>query len=158
MNHFKSLAIDSTHIKSVHVTGEDVTAQYADTTARMKVMQAEEDSYVTMLRGARRMGEILAIKDRLSTVREQIESLKSQSSALKNMSDLSKIELTFEQQPKVNPPPVSCSWSANTSTSAVNGLTSALQFLATVAIFIFVYSPIWLPLGLLGFWLYRRSR
>jgi hypothetical protein len=158
MKTLESLAIDNSHIKSVNVTGNDVTAQYADTSARLNVMGAEEDSYVTMLRHARKLGEILEIKDRLSSVRQEIESLHAQTAALKNTSELSTINLVLEQNPKLNSPEPVSSWSDDTWTSALNGLRGTSQFLATIGIFLLVFSPIWIPLGLVGIWLYRKNR
>jgi hypothetical protein len=121
-------------------------------------MGAEEDSYVTMLRHARKLGEILEIKDRLSSVRQEIESLHAQTAALKNTSELSTINLVLEQNPKLNSPEPVSSWSDDTWTSALNGLRGTSQFLATIGIFLLVFSPIWIPLGLVGIWLYRKNR
>jgi hypothetical protein len=163
MNHFKSLALDRGHIHVLNVSGQDVKGQYVDASAKLKVMAAEEDSYVTMLRNARTLGQTLEIKDRLSSVREQIESLKAQADTLKNTSDLSTITLTLEQKPKPTapkliPPKPTSSWSSDAWKDSLDGLRAATQTLATIGIFVFVYSPIWLPLGLVGLWLYRRYR
>lgn len=138
-------------------SGEDVTAQYADAEARIKVLKAEEDSYVTMLRGARRTGEILEIKDRLSQVRQEIESLDATKRALKNLSTLSTIRVSLEQKPKPGDKKKEES-SDDAWANAVNGLMSVLRFLGNAVIYIFVYSPIWLPPVVLFWWLGKKAK
>jgi hypothetical protein len=121
-------------------------------------MEAEEDSYVTMLRGARKIGEILEIKDRLSSVRQEIESMKSQSAVLANQSDLSTINITLEQQSKVDEPAPSTSPSQDAWTNAVSGLHQSLLFLGILGIYALVYAPIWLTIGIVLWIVQRRAR
>ncbi len=137
---------------------DDVTAQVADTDARLKVMRAEEDSYVTMLRAAKRVGELLEIKERLSTVRQEIESLDAQKKALADQSTYSTISATFEQKPKPGQPEAPKGWADETWANAVNGLGGVGRFLASAGIFLFVYSPIWLPIVIIGWIAVRRGR
>jgi hypothetical protein len=136
---------------------EDVTTQVADTEARLKVMRAEEDSYVTMLRGARKIGELMEIKDRLSSIRQEIESLESQKKALRDQASYSTINATFTQKTKIDEPAPPKEWTEDTWANAVNGLKSVGRFLAQGAIFLFVYSPLWLPVLLFGWWMSRRG-
>lgn len=146
-------------VTSESSNGEDVTAQVADIGARLKVLKAEEDSYITMLRAARRVSEMLEIKERLSGSRQEIESLTAQITALKDMATLSTITATFEQKITRNKPEDEPKGGfEETWNGAVNGLQSALKFLGSVVIVVFVYSPIWLPLAAIGWWLARRAK
>lgn len=151
-------------VTSNNVTGEDVTAQVADTDARVKELGAEEDDYVTMLRGARSIGQILEIKDRLSQVRQDLDSLKSQENALKDQSTLSTLNITFDQKPTTapkpapKPKPVEDRWAEDTFKSASDGLTAALHFLGRGVIVLFVYSPIWVPIAAIAWLVNRRVK
>ncbi len=140
-------------------SGQDVTAQVADTGARIKVLKAEEESYITMLRAARRVGEMLEIKERLSGVRQEIESLTAQVLSLKDLASLSTITATFEEKTKkreqVDEPKGGFEETWN---SAINGLQSVLQFLGSAVIIIFVYSPIWLPVVGVIWWLNKKNK
>lgn len=141
------------------MSGEDVTAQYADIEGRLGVLKAEADSYVTMLRAARKVGEIMEIKDRLSQVRQQIESFENQRRSLKSLSSLSTISATFQQRVEVGKPrPGEEDWSGSAWARAVNGLMTALQFLGQAAIYVFVYAPIWLPIILIAWLIARKNR
>lgn len=139
-------------------SSEDVTATVADVNARLKVMKAEEDSYITMLRAARKVGEMLEIKERLSSVRQEIESLEAQQRALGSQTSYSTVTCVFTQAPAVGDPKPSESWSDDAWSNAVNGLQSALRFLGQGLINVFVYSPLWLPPVLLIWWLGRKAR
>lgn len=134
---------------------DDVTLQVTDIEARLRVMRAEEESYVTMLRAARRVGELLEIKERLSSVRQEIESLDSQRKALRNQASYSTINVTFTEKPRAGDPKPA-DWSGDTWSSAVNGLMGVLRALGQAVIYLFVYSPIWLPIVLIGWFVSRR--
>lgn len=136
--------------------GQDVTAEIADAAARLKVMRAEEESYVTMLRGARRVGELLEIKERLSSVRQQIESLDAQEKSLRNQAKLSTISLDFQERPKVQGSKEQASWSGDAWVGAVNGLKSAGRLVGTGVINLFVFAPLWLPLLFGGVLAWRK--
>jgi hypothetical protein len=163
MEHLKKMAKSAADIKAVHVTGEDVTGQYADTTARVKVLRAEEDSYVQMLRNTRHLDDVLTVKDRLSDVRQQIESLQTQASTLADTSALSTIEITFRQRQKPAPKPAvvevvptDAGWANAAWTDAKSGMADATRVLGTWSIYLVVYSPLWIPLAFLG-WLAARK-
>lgn len=137
---------------------EDITRQYADIEGRLRALRAEEESYVTMLRAAKKVGELLEIKERLGSVRQELESYESQRRALANLSTLSTISLSLEQRVKPGQPEKGERWTEDTWSAAVNALTSAGRFLGRLVIFIFVFAPIWLPPVLLFWWLAKRAK
>lgn len=140
------------------ISSQDVTRQYADLSGRLKVLHAEEESYVTMLRGAKKIGEILEIKDRLSTVRQEIQSLEEQRIAVKDQSELSTVTVHFSEKPKVETAPVPEDWSGDAWVGAVNGLKSVGRFIGMLGIFFFVYVPIWAPPVALFWVLSKKAR
>jgi hypothetical protein len=135
---------------------QDVTAEIADVGARLKVMRAEEESYVTMLRAGRKVGEILEIKDRLSTVRQEIESLTAQQKALKNQSSYSTITCSFTQRPQAEAKAEPTNWIEDAWANGANGAKSLGRAIGTFCIFALSYAPFWLPVVLLGWFLSRR--
>lgn len=141
-----------------HTTGDDVTAEVADTEARLRVLRGEEEQYVTILGETKKIGDVLAVKERLGDVRQQIESLEAQRKVLRDQAALSTIVATFEQRESVGTPARPSNWASDTWSSAVNGLGAALTALGRAAIVVFVYAPIWLPLAVLLGWLVWRAR
>lgn len=139
-------------------SGDDVTAEIADTEARLKVMRAEEESYITMLRAARKVGELLEVKERLSQVRQQIESLAAQNKSLKDLARLSTITVTFVQRPGKGEPEAPKNWAEDTWSSAVDSLRGVGRFLGQAIITVFIFAPVWLPIVLVSWWILHRKR
>lgn len=142
---------------SVNVSGEDVAKEVADIDARIKVLRAEEESYISMLRAATKVGELLEIRERLGAVRQEIESMTAVVKALRDQAAFSTIVATMEQRVAVGEPQPGQDWLSRVWASAVNGLTAVLRGLAAAAIFVGVFAPVWLPV-LLGVWWWRRRR
>lgn len=145
-------------VESENITGQDVTAEITDLTARLKVMRAEEESYITMLRAAKKVGELLEIKERLSAVRQNIESIDAQRKNLSDLAALSTIQVTFMQRPGAQEEEKPKPWAQDTWNNAVEGLAGALRFLGQVVITVFVYAPIWLPVLFIGWWAARKLK
>ena len=140
------------------LTGEDVTAQVYDAEARLKVMRAEEDQYVELLKATKKIGEVLSVKERLSQVRQEIESLDAQRKSLREQAAESTINLSLTERPKPDRPRENTNWLEDAWSNAVSGLSAAGRTLGSVGVFLFVFSPIWLPVVLLIWWFSRRSR
>lgn len=139
------------------MSGDDVTAQYADVSARAKVMKAEEDSLITMMRATRKVSEMLELKERIMRLRAEIDSYESQAKALKDQSSFSTISTTFVEKPQLTvieeekADPLHDTW-----INAVNGLKQGMQNLAMMAINLFVYAPFWIPVLIVGTLAWKR--
>jgi hypothetical protein len=140
------------------LSGEDVTTQVVDVEARLKVMRAEEDQYVELLKETKKIGEVLSVKERLSQVRQEIESLDAQRKSLRDQAAESIIHLSLTERPKPDRPRENENWAEDAWSRAVSGLSAAGRALGSVVVFLFVFSPIWLPIVLLFWWLSRRNR
>jgi hypothetical protein len=82
--------------KSIRIN--DVTAEYIDVEARMRVKKESEDHYIELLRQARSLEETLAIESQLSDLRTEIESAEGRLKFLKNQVDYSTIRLSFTEK------------------------------------------------------------
>ncbi|MBE6787210.1 MAG: DUF4349 domain-containing protein [Ruminococcaceae bacterium] len=92
----KSVSKDVTVVeKSENV--EDVTEQYVDVEARIKVFKAEEESLIEIMKKASNVKDLLSVKERLADVRAQIESYTAQLKSLQNQTAYSTINLTVEE-------------------------------------------------------------
>ena len=138
-------------------SGQDVTAQVADLAARSKVKRAEEEQYTELLKSAKTIGQVLEVKDRLARVREEIESTDAQIKALRNLASLSTINLNLQQKP-TNEKQVPQDWAGQTWTKALNLLSDFGKFLAQIGIVVAAFSPVWIPVALIVWWLRRRAK
>lgn len=149
----RSLAV---RLLSESTRSQDVTEEYVDLQARLRTWEAAESQYLELIKKAASVDETLNVQERLFSVRQEIERLKGRMQYLERTSAMASI--TVQLRPASNPTPlIGTSWSATeTGRSALRSLTKFGQRLAGAAIWIGVYSPVWIVLGVLVFLLGRR--
>lgn len=139
------------------ISNDDVTAQLVDIEARLKNLRAQEEQYRIILRQARRVGEVIEVQQYISSIRGEIESIDAQRKTLANLVALSTITLTLEQRPSGETSAAAGGWANDAWANAVRALSGVVQALATALIWIFVYSPLWLPIAFFGWVVARKS-
>ena len=78
-------------------TVSDVTLNYADTQAHITALRTEEASLLRLLEAAESLSDILTVQDRLTKVRQQIESYESQLRTMENQILYSTITLSVRE-------------------------------------------------------------
>ncbi|MEL7564865.1 MAG: DUF4349 domain-containing protein [Dehalobacterium sp.] len=73
----------------------DVTTQYIDLDARVKVLRAEEESLIKLLDRAEKIEDILKIKAQVTSTRQERESLEGQFKALSNSIEYATINISL---------------------------------------------------------------
>lgn len=88
------------------VSSEDVTEQYVDLRARLRHYKSQETQLLAIMGQARKISDILVVRDQLSSIQQEIERLSGQLRFLENRVDLSTITVTICQKGKapVAPP------------------------------------------------------
>lgn len=94
---FTEFASDNVTVKRRSESVEDVTEEYVDIEARIKVYKAEEESLIEIMKQAGNVTDLLSVKERLADVRAQIESYTAQLKSLENQTDYSTITLTVDE-------------------------------------------------------------
>lgn len=145
-------------VVSESMTGEDVTAQVADTEARLRVLRAEEEQDIALLKKAKDVEQTLLIKDRLTELRQGIEGLDAQRKVLRDQAAMSTITAHLSQMQIPAPPRPPENWLQIVWGRAWGGLAGIGRSLASVGVYLFVFAPIWVPVVGVGWWLYRRNR
>ena len=82
---------------------EDVTLQYVDLESRKKTLVTEQDRLLELLTKAESVEDIIAIEQRLSEVRYELESMESQLRALLNQVDYSTVHLNINEVRQYTP-------------------------------------------------------
>lgn len=147
-------------VTSESMTGDDVTMQRIDLESALQAKKDELASLRNILRETRKIGEVLAVRDRITQVQSEIASIEGQLSYVKDAVAYSTFNITLTQRPggpKAGED-TKGSWSGDTWNGAVDGLSTVGRGLGQAGITLFVFAPIWLPLAGLGYWLYRRSK
>lgn len=73
----------------------DVTLQYVDLDAKVKVLRAEEESLLNLLGRAQNVDDILKIREQITSTREQRESLEGQLKSLSQSVEYATIDVTL---------------------------------------------------------------
>jgi hypothetical protein len=140
------------------VSGDDVTEEFVDLQSRLKNLEATRDRLLTFLDKATDVEDALKVNDSLSQIQGQIEQLQGRKQFLQQSAALSTITVYLTPVP-VTPLVAEDSWQPiNVARGALRGLIEFGQGLANIAIVTLVWAPVWLPLLLVGLWLWRRAR
>lgn len=76
---------------------KDVTEQYVDIEARIKVYEAEEESLIEIMKQTDNITDLLAVKEQLADLRAEIESYTAQLKSLENKTSYSTVTLTVRE-------------------------------------------------------------
>lgn len=130
-------------VRSESVSGQDVTEEFIDLTARLRNLEATETELLALLTEVRqrtnRAEEVLLIHRELMRIREEIERIQGRRQFLENAVDMA--TLTIELAPiTVAPPKTDRVWQPSvTIRQAAEQLARAFQTLADAAIWLVVY-------------------
>jgi hypothetical protein len=147
---------EAIRVSNEGITGQDVSAEYADLDAQLTNMHAAEAELRQLLTTVRertqKASEVLDVYRELSKIRSDIDRLQGRVNYLKQMTAMSTInlELTPDQ---LSQPLVESSWRPLAiATAAGRSLVSALKWLGTVLIWLVVFGiPLIVVLVVLGF-------
>jgi hypothetical protein len=160
INQLQGLAVE---VRSKNISGQDVTADYADLEARLRNLEAAEAQLVSIMNDANRTEDVLAVFNQLTYIREQIEQIKGQMKYYAESAALSAV--TVELQADVlSQPIVVGGWKIEgVARDALEALVRAMQGLVTAGVWLIVYAlplllVILLPLYLIARFISRRGR
>ena len=141
------------------VGGDDVTEEFVDLESRLKNLEATRDRLQSFLDKAETVDDALKVNQSLSDLQGQIEQLKGRKQFLERSAALSTISVTLSPLPAIMSIVEDEGWQPlSVARNALRGLVSFGQGLATLAIVVLVWAPVWLPILLFGLWLTRRLR
>ncbi|MEX2242674.1 MAG: DUF4349 domain-containing protein [Fimbriimonadaceae bacterium] len=136
---------------------EDVTAQIVDLGARIKTLAAKEETFREMIRVSRNVNDVVALQDRLTEVRTEIERMDAQRKSLSELASLSTIKVHLTQTATVPTASQDPNWFTNALGGATTSFMGTFQKVVAALTWAVVYSPFWL-LPLIGaWWLIKRQ-
>ena len=103
LNGFIETVETASNITSKSSNVEDVTLSYVDLESRKNALKAEEKSLLAILESAEKIEDIIAVQDKLSDVRYQLESIESQLRTYDNKVNYSTVYLGIEEVAKYSP-------------------------------------------------------
>lgn len=127
---------------------EDVTEEYTDLQAQLRNAQALEVTYTGFLDRAQNIEEVLAVQDRLTQVRLEIERIQGRSNAIDTLTELATITLSLHSEPaledegEIDP--------LDAAGQAWEGSLITLRAIAAAALSTIVFLWWFLPLAAIG--------
>jgi hypothetical protein len=147
-------------VESVNSKGTDVTAQFRDLDARIGALNATRDRLLEVLRGARNVGDIIAVQDRITGVQTEIDQLQGQKQLLNDQASYGTLSITLAEpggaKLTANSEPddgIGSAWrdARRHFGNAIEGIVEASGILAVIALVVIV-------LGALGWLGWKRGR
>jgi hypothetical protein len=89
------VASAATQIDSKNISSRDVTTLFIDMSTRLQNKKLLEARYLSLLKQANRMGDILQVENKLSEIRSEIESEQGQLNYLSKQVTYSSLDITF---------------------------------------------------------------
>lgn len=140
------------------ISTEDITTQVVDMEARLRVMRAQEEVYLGLLRQSKSLRDSLAVQEQLMRLRQEIESQESILKAQKDQAAMSTLTLEFRSA-AAQVPQVPKDWASEAWNQGVNQLSASSRWLAASLVYGAVIAPLWLPpVVLVGWWIRRRRK
>jgi hypothetical protein len=124
------------HVTSQDQTGQDVTEEFVDQSARLHNMSLEEKKYQEMYDRAKSVDDMLKVRRELGRVRGDIEALQGRLQFIKNNVAMATLELTLEEK-RVGTP--KSFW--NFKGSALGAFTT-LKYVIKALVVLAIYSVI----------------
>lgn len=144
-------------VTSENLVGWDVTDQYVDLEARLATLEKTKAKYEAILNQAQKVEDIMSVQTQLTYLQDQIDSFKGRQDYLKKTAENSKLVVYLSsdefslpyapQEPSFRPKVI--------FKQAVRSLVLTLRALASLGIWIAVFSLIWVP-ALLGYKYFRK--
>jgi len=139
------------------ISAQEVTEEYVDLSSRKRNFEREEGRLLDLLERAGKVTDLLEVERTLSRVRGQIETIAGRMRYLENRVALSTLHV-YLQGPQPGPTAGGPAWAASdVFREATRSLIDTGRGLATIGIWVGIYTPVWLPLLLLLLWLIRRT-
>lgn len=148
--------LEDVEVTSESTSEQDVTREIVDLEARIRNLEASEESYRVLLDRAERIEDILTVQTRLDQVRGEIEQLEGQLQTIEGQADLSTLTVTLI--PRGEPvEAVQAGWDPGGQLeSAVATVVGIGQGILDALIWIvIVWVPILLVLGFIGLVMFR---
>lgn len=99
-NNFEKFLNDTGNLGAItnkRVYGDDITTQYYDRDARLKVLKAQEERYLEILNKAQKIEDILEVEKYLTEVRYEIETITATLNHMDNLVDYSTVNISINE-------------------------------------------------------------
>jgi hypothetical protein len=148
----------SIKVTSENLLGTDVTDQYVDIEARLETLNKTKAKFEEILARAVNVSEIMQVQQQIISLQDQIDRLKGQQQYLEKNAANAKLTIYLSTDEWALPYAPSETFRPNVIfKEAVRSMVATLRGLAKLAIWLGVYSIVWVPVVVI-IWFWRRRR
>ncbi|NLL76406.1 MAG: DUF4349 domain-containing protein [Clostridiales bacterium] len=140
MDNFVTAVSDISNVTSRSENTQDITLQYVDVESHKKALEVEQERLLDLLEAAENMEDIVAIEQRLSEVRYQLQNMESQLRTYDNLVDYSTVYLNISEVEVLTPTLELSAWE-KISVGFLNSINNVGKGIKNF----FIYLIIWLP-------------
>jgi hypothetical protein len=156
LNYLRSLSIK---VVSENLIGKDVTDQYVDIDSHIATLLQTKVRYESILSETKEVSDIINLTQQIINTQTQIDSLNGQQLSLEKNAELAKLTVYLSTDEIALPyAPSETFRPAVIFKLAVRSMVGTLRGLGTLAIWIGVYSIIWVPALLIIRFIKKRSK
>ncbi len=138
------------------VTGDDVTEEFVDLESRLRNLEATRTRLLALMDRADAVEDALSVSTALTDIQGQIEQIQGRMQYLQQSAALSTVTVSLWSEPVI-PIVDQDAWQPlEVAAEALRGLLALGQGLINLVIVLLVWLPAWLPLLLLGRWLWLK--
>ena len=149
---------DVVEVRSENISGQDVTQEYTDLDSRLRNLKAAEIELREIMASLTRAEEVLSVYQNLRQVREEIEVIKGRMQYFEQSARLSAISIDLLPDVISQPLQIGKWQPQGTAKNALEAMISVVQFLADVAIWLLIFSPLLaIPILIIRWWRRRRG-
>lgn len=149
----------SGNVTSKSESTQDVTLRYSDLESRKKTLTVEQDRIWSLLEKADTLEAVIALEERLSEIRYELESMESQLKLFDNQVEYSTIEISLHEVLPAEFTPVEPeSVGQRIRKGFARNVENVSEALTDLFIGIIVAVPVWLPLAAVLFILFAAIR
>jgi hypothetical protein len=142
---------------SRNLSGDDVTEEFVDLESRLRNLEATRDRLLELLARATRVEDALQVSNALTDVQGQIEQIRGRMQYLTTSAAFATISVDLAPVPP--PPSIVREDSWQPMVVARRALADLVQFgqgILELGIVFLIWAPVWLPVLLFAYWVYRR--
>lgn len=144
-------------VVSENLQGSDVTDQYVDNDARMKILESNKARFMEIMNKAEKVEDILRVQQEIFNIQSQIDAIVGQQSYFAKNAQMVKITIYLSTDELSLPyAPIQSFRPSVIFKQAVRSMLAALQKLGSLVIWVAVYAVIWVPVVIIILIIRRR--
>lgn len=148
LDQFISIVEDSGNVTRKSESVQDITLQYTDLESRKKTLTMEQERIWVLLEKADTLEAVIALEERLSEIRYELESMESQLKLFDNQVDYSTVDISVDEVLPANFTPTAPETVGQRIKKGLSrNIINMGQFATDLFVGLIVLMPVWIPLA-----------